>query len=33
MKFYLDTSIFGGLFDEKFKEDTTIQLYKPKVRL
>lgn len=23
MKFYLDTSVFGGLFDEKFEEDTT----------
>ena len=22
MKFYVDTSIFGGVFDEKFKEDT-----------
>jgi predicted nucleic acid-binding protein len=23
MKFYLDTSIFGGLFDEEFEKDTT----------
>ena len=23
MKFYLDTSVFGGLFDKEFEEDTT----------
>jgi predicted nucleic acid-binding protein len=23
MKFYLDTSVFGGLFDEEFKKDTS----------
>ena len=23
MRFYIDTSVFGGVFDNKFKEDTT----------